>query len=130
MSNNVWPAPAKLNLFLHIIGRRKDGYHQLQTVFQILDYGDEIEFQPTDDSKIYVKGNYVEIAKDDDLVFRAASSLKQISGVNEGIDISINAEGIVDLRTRQAIHQEVQGVCLRRIYFRATGGRVMAAVQR
>ena len=90
MSNNVWPAPAKLNLFLHIIGRRKDGYHQLQTVFQILDYADEIEFQPTDDSKIYVKGNYVEIAKDDDLVFRAASSLRQITGVNEGIDISVN----------------------------------------
>ena len=43
----VWPAPAKLNLFLHITGRRADGYHELQTAFQFLDYGDSLEFEVT-----------------------------------------------------------------------------------
>ena len=41
----IWPAPAKLNLFLHVVGRRADGYHLRQTVFQFLDYGDELEFR-------------------------------------------------------------------------------------
>ena len=43
MSASRWPAPAKLNLFLHVVGRRADGYHLLQTLFQLLDYGDTIE---------------------------------------------------------------------------------------
>ena len=47
-----WPAPAKLNLFLHITGRRDDGYHLLQTVFQFLDYGDELVFTPREDGRI------------------------------------------------------------------------------
>ena len=46
------PAPAKLNLFLHITGRRPDGYHLLQTVFQILDFGDELTFSLNDDNRI------------------------------------------------------------------------------
>ena len=47
-----WPAPAKLNLFLHITGRRADGYHLLQTVFQFLDHGDTLDFTPRDDQRI------------------------------------------------------------------------------
>ena len=48
----IWPAPAKLNLLLHITGQRTDGYHELQTVFQFLNYGDELRFQPRSDAKI------------------------------------------------------------------------------
>ena len=48
----IWPAPAKLNLFLHVTGRRADGYHTLQTVFQFLDYADELTFLVTDDGRI------------------------------------------------------------------------------
>ena len=50
--NTEWPAPAKLNLFLHIIGRRADGYHLLQTVFRFIDYGDSLRFAPRSDGKI------------------------------------------------------------------------------
>lgn len=52
MKETPWPAPAKLNLFLHITGRREDGYHQLQTVFQFLDYGDLLYFSPRPDGRI------------------------------------------------------------------------------
>ena len=48
------PAPAKLNLFLHVLGRRADGYHELQTLFQLLDYGDQLEFHRTPDGGIAV----------------------------------------------------------------------------
>ena len=47
-----WPAPAKLNLFLHIVGRRADGYHLLQTVFRFIDFGDSLRFEPRSDGKI------------------------------------------------------------------------------
>ena len=49
---NTWPAPAKLNLFLHIIGRRDDGYHLLQTVFQFLDFGDRLRFTLRTDGRV------------------------------------------------------------------------------
>ena len=51
-----WPAPAKINLFLHITGRRADGYHELQTVFQFLDYGDAIHITPRADGDIVRTG--------------------------------------------------------------------------
>ncbi|HEY5791583.1 MAG TPA: 4-(cytidine 5'-diphospho)-2-C-methyl-D-erythritol kinase, partial [Gammaproteobacteria bacterium] len=47
-----WPAPAKLNLFLHVTGRREDGYHELQTLFQLLDYGDELRFGVREDGAL------------------------------------------------------------------------------
>ena len=47
-----WPAPAKLNLFLHVVGRRADGYHLLQTVFRFLDFGDSLSFAPRNDDRI------------------------------------------------------------------------------
>ena len=47
-----WPAPAKLNLFLHVTGRRPDGYHTLQTLFQFLDVGDDLRFDVTRDGRI------------------------------------------------------------------------------
>ena len=54
----AWPAPAKLNLFLHVTGRRKDGYHELQTVFQFLDHGDELRFAVRDDGVLRGSGRF------------------------------------------------------------------------
>ena len=54
----LWPAPAKLNLMLNITSQREDGYHELQTVFQFLDYGDSLTFNPRDDGQIHrLSGN-------------------------------------------------------------------------
>ncbi|RLA40366.1 MAG: 4-(cytidine 5'-diphospho)-2-C-methyl-D-erythritol kinase [Gammaproteobacteria bacterium] len=73
------PAPAKINLFLHITGRRADGYHQLQTLFQLLDYGDQIDFQRRDDNKITLSPAHPTIVEEDNLVFRAAKALQQFA---------------------------------------------------
>ncbi len=85
-----WPAPAKLNLMLHIIGRRKDGYHNLQTVFQFLDYGDSLQIQLRDDVEISVQGSPRQIQMEDDLVYRAARLLQSCSGVKRGADILLH----------------------------------------
>lgn len=70
------PAPAKLNLFLHIVGRRSDGYHELQTVFQFLDYGDQLQFRHTADSHLTLSDSTSGIALKDNLVLRAATLLQ------------------------------------------------------
>ena len=70
-------APAKINLFLHIIGRRADGYHQLQTLFQLLDYGDRLDFQRRNDATISLSPAHPAIAEEDNLVYRAAQALQQ-----------------------------------------------------
>ena len=90
MSSQAWPAPAKLNLFLHITGKRDDGYHLLQSVFQFLDYGDEIDFRLRDDGSIH-RLNIVEgVAEADDLTVRAAKALQQAAHVMQGVDITVN----------------------------------------
>jgi 4-diphosphocytidyl-2-C-methyl-D-erythritol kinase len=71
------PAPAKINLFLHITGRRADGYHQLQTLFQLLDYGDQLDFQRRDDTTITLSPVHPTIPEKDNLVYRAAKTLQQ-----------------------------------------------------
>ena len=80
----LWPSPAKLNLFLHVTGRREDGYHELQTVFQILDYGDELEFSHIADDQIHLRCDGVEIETEHNLVYKAAQLLKKISGSRQG----------------------------------------------
>jgi len=85
-----WPAPAKLNLLLHITGRREDGYHELQTVFQFLDYGDSLRFEPRLDGKILRLENIEGIPVDDDLVVKAARALQQVCGCELGVDISLD----------------------------------------
>lgn len=75
-------SPAKLNLFLHIIGQRADGYHLLQTVFQLLDYYDELTFTLRDDQQINLTCNINEINNENNLVLRAAHLLKQQQGVD------------------------------------------------
>lgn len=84
-----WPAPAKLNLFLHVTGRRPDGYHNLQTVFQFLDFGDSLFFVPRGDGVIRRSNGVDQIPEDEDLVIRAARALKSASGAGLGADISV-----------------------------------------
>ena len=86
---SAWPAPAKLNLFLRIVGRRDDGYHLLQTVFRLLDWGDEIRLRVREDGAIArVAGNDA-IPADDDLAVRAARALQCEAGTRVGADIAI-----------------------------------------
>lgn len=86
-STVAWPAPAKLNLFLHITGRRPDGYHTLQTVFQFLDYGDELFFEVRDDGRICRGAALEGIAEKDDLALRAAQALQARTGCRLGCKI-------------------------------------------
>ncbi|MDP3846802.1 MAG: 4-(cytidine 5'-diphospho)-2-C-methyl-D-erythritol kinase [Pseudomonas sp.] len=81
------PAPAKLNLLLHIIGRRSDGYHQLQTLFQFLDYADELTFATRTDGVIQLHSELSEVAHDSNLIVRAARQLQQASHCSQGADI-------------------------------------------
>ncbi len=85
-----WPAPAKLNLFLHITGRRADGYHLLQTVFQFLDFGDVLAFTPRGDGRIERLTDVPGVPAEQDLVVRAATLLKQQAGVDVGVDIVLD----------------------------------------
>ena len=71
-----WLAPAKLNLFLHIVGRRNNGYHELQTLFQFLDYSDEFSFQLRNDGIIELENSIEGVADADNLVIRAAKILQ------------------------------------------------------
>lgn len=84
------PAPCKLNLFLHITGRRADGYHLLQTIFQMLDVGDELQFTPTRDGKISLACSDPSLANSQNLVYRAASLLKQQASADAGVRIYLD----------------------------------------
>lgn len=85
-----WPAPAKLNLFLHVVGRREDGYHLLQTVFQLLDWGDTLRLRPREDGAIRRLDPMPGIAACDDLAVRAAQALQAACGTRLGADIAID----------------------------------------
>ena len=85
-----WPAPAKLNLFLRITGRRADGYHTLQTVFRLLDWGDGIHLRSREDGVIARVGAGAEgVSEVDDLMVRAAKILQEESNGHQGADIGI-----------------------------------------
>lgn len=83
------PAPAKLNLFLHITGRKPDGYHTLQTVFQLLDWGDTLHFTLREDGAVRRKTEVAGVPEQTDLVVRAATLLKAHTGTSLGVDIEI-----------------------------------------
>lgn len=94
-----WPAPAKLNLFLRITGRRRDGYHHLQTVFRLLDWCDTVHLRVRDDAAIVRTGLRMHgppsvpeqaIAPQDDLTVRAATLLQRASGCGKGVDIVVD----------------------------------------
>jgi 4-diphosphocytidyl-2-C-methyl-D-erythritol kinase len=84
-----WPAPAKLNLFLHVTGRRADGYHTLQTAFQLVDLCDTLEIEPTDDGRIERLAGPSGVAPDDDLAVRAARRLQAESGTARGARLTL-----------------------------------------
>lgn len=85
-----WPAPAKLNLMLRIVGRRADGYHLLQTVFQFLDYCDWLEFAPRSDGVIERINVIPDLPAASDLTIRAAQLLQRITGTSRGVSIRID----------------------------------------
>ena len=88
---SAWPAPAKLNLFLRITGRRPDGYHALQTVFRLLDWGDTVHLRPRPDGLIRRVGPAAPgVDEADDLLVRAAILLKNEAKIAEGADIGID----------------------------------------
>jgi 4-diphosphocytidyl-2-C-methyl-D-erythritol kinase len=89
-ASRPWPAPAKLNLFLHITGRRADGYHLLQTVFQFLDHGDALHFTPRPDGRVRRLNALPGVAEENDLVVRAARLLQEVSGCTQGADIRVD----------------------------------------
>lgn len=84
-----WPAPAKLNLMLRIVGRREDGYHLLQTVFQFIDLCDWLTFHPIDEDRVYLKQPIPGVPEQSDLTVRAANLLKAESGCKQGVCIEV-----------------------------------------
>jgi 4-diphosphocytidyl-2-C-methyl-D-erythritol kinase len=85
----VWPAPAKLNLFLRDIGQRPDGYHDLQTVFRLLDWGDEIRLRRRRDGVVRRLSEVPGVPEAADLVVRAAWLLQERTGTSSGVDIAV-----------------------------------------
>jgi 4-diphosphocytidyl-2-C-methyl-D-erythritol kinase len=92
MNNPSWPSPAKLNLMLHIVGRRSDGYHLLQTVFQFLDHGDWLHFKLRHDDKIIHTSPLPNVPVESDLTVRAARLLQESSHSKMGVEISIDKQ--------------------------------------
>jgi 4-diphosphocytidyl-2-C-methyl-D-erythritol kinase len=89
MNVSAWPAPAKLNLMLRITGRRDDGYHLLQTVFQYLDIQDELIFHPREDSEIRLLTPIDGVPESSNLCVRAAIALQQTTGLDSGVTIEL-----------------------------------------
>jgi len=84
-----WPAPAKLNLFLHVTGQNQRGYHELQTVFQFLDYGDQLSFEINDSGQITHRRPVAGISPESELSLRAARALQRETGTGKGASIEI-----------------------------------------
>lgn len=82
-----FPAPAKLNLFLHILGQRDDGYHRLQTAFQFLDIHDRLYFSVRDDGRVCRVGGPAGVREEEDLCVRAAKRLREKAGIRQGVTI-------------------------------------------
>lgn len=83
------PAPAKINLFLHVTGRRSDGYHTLQTAFRMLDHGDRLDFRLREDGQIIRSNDVPGVPAEQDLVIRAARLLKERTGTLWGAEITV-----------------------------------------
>ena len=93
--NEKWPSPAKLNLFLHITGQRADGYHELQSLFQMLDFGDTLQFSPSNVDDIRLLTTFADVPECDNLIVRAAQALyrkaqQEGRGKLSGVDITID----------------------------------------
>lgn len=88
--DSVYPAPAKLNLFLHVVGRRADGYHCLQTVFRFVDHGDSLRFAPRADGEVRLVAPLPGVPEERDLTVRAARLLQAETGCRQGVDITVD----------------------------------------
>lgn len=84
-----WPAPAKLNLFLHVLGKRADGYHDLQTVFQFLDYADTLAFETNQQGTIKRHASHPQIGEASDLCLLAAQALQAATQCQAGVTIHL-----------------------------------------
>ena len=89
MNTTHWPAPAKLNLFLHVLGRRPDGFHELQTLFQLVDFADEIEITVRHDGRVARTRSLDFVPADADLTVRAAEALRAACGTRLGADLGL-----------------------------------------
>ena len=87
--DSIWPAPAKLNLFLHVVGRRTDGYHLLQTVFRFIDRADQLRFSPRNDNRIILDTPLPGVPAESDLTVRAARLLQDATGYQHGASIAL-----------------------------------------
>jgi len=87
--DSAYPAPAKLNLFLHVVGRRADGYHLLQTLFRFVDYGDTLHFAPREDGRVRLLNPLPGVPQESDLTVRAARLLQQAANCTRGVDIRL-----------------------------------------
>lgn len=87
--DSLWPAPAKLNLFLHVVGRRPDGYHLLQTLFRFVDRSDRLRFLPRDDGDIVLATPIPGVPPETDLTVRAARLLQKETGCHHGATIAL-----------------------------------------
>jgi 4-diphosphocytidyl-2-C-methyl-D-erythritol kinase len=132
-----YPAPAKLNLFLHVIGRRADGYHLLQTLFRFLDVGDELEIMPRTDGQVRVLTPLAGVPPEKDLCWRAASLLKQHTGCRLGVDIRLDKRlpmggglggGSSDAATVMLVLNRLWGLGLARSELQQVGLRLGADV--
>ena len=85
----AWPAPAKLNLFLHIVGKRDDGYHLLQTVFQFIDHGDSLYFETRPDNTINLDPPLASVNNDDNIIVKAAKALQIYGKCTQGVNIRL-----------------------------------------
>ncbi|MGK3113414.1 4-(cytidine 5'-diphospho)-2-C-methyl-D-erythritol kinase [Candidatus Pantoea formicae] len=94
----TWPAPAKLNLFLYITGRRPDGYHNLQTLFQFLDFGDTLEITPDSSGKIRLLTPLPGVVDEENLIVRAAQALKQAAAARGTLPADAGAQIALEKR--------------------------------
>ncbi len=134
---SYFPAPAKLNLFLHVTGRREDGYHTLQTVFRFVDFGDEVGFRLRADDGIHRLAPVAGVAEDQDLTLRAARLLQTESGCRLGVDIAIEKRlpvggglggGSSDAATTLIVLNKLWGLGWSRIRLQQIGLRLGADV--
>ncbi len=93
----AWPSPAKVNLFLHITGRRDDGYHDIQTAFQFLDYSDSLEFQVQQSCAIELLTPIKGVKNESNLIIRAAKCLQSHTDSKQGAKISIEKKAITNI---------------------------------
>ena len=89
MATVIWKAPAKLNLFLHVVGRLENGYHQLQTVYQLIDWSDQLQFNVNPDGRISRTNEIEGIPQTECLTVKAARALRERCPGSDGVDIQL-----------------------------------------